>query len=54
MEKIMDKKYIEEEIEESIECETGLEEYMRRCAITQIELIRFNEFKDRKCPVVLH
>ncbi len=46
--------YVEEEIEEPLECESGLEEYMRICAIEQLQFYRLNEFKDKRCPVVLH
>lgn len=46
--------FIEETIEEPLECESGIEEHMRQWAIRQIEVDRYNTFKDKRCPVILH
>ncbi len=50
----MSRQFIEETIEEPLECENGLEEHMREFNLRQVEVLRFNEFKDKRCPVVLH
>ena len=32
----------------------GLDEHMNEWCAKQVEVRRFNEFKDKRCPVVLH